>query len=113
MANKEPFYPDCRYEEEQEIQQVAFRFMKKREKERKAQAAKERAKAEKERVKAQKKAAKAPQKTGSGKKSVVFPLLEKDTQMSEGGGAGDGYQVLLPPEAPQADSVTRAPPPPL
>ncbi|XP_069954072.1 uncharacterized protein [Cherax quadricarinatus] len=70
---------DIRYEEEQELQQVAWRFMKKRDKERKAREAKEQARAEKEKLKAQKKALKDLQKSGA-KKTVITPLLEKDMQ---------------------------------
>ncbi|XP_069991598.1 uncharacterized protein [Penaeus vannamei] len=77
---------DCRYEEEQELQQVAWRFMKKREKVRKAKEEKERAKAERERIKAEKKALKALKKA----KDAGVVLLESDLQMAGGGQAGEG-----------------------
>ncbi|XP_071547085.1 uncharacterized protein [Panulirus ornatus] len=90
---------DCRYEEEQELQEVAWRFMKRREKERKAKEAKEKAKAERERIRAEKKARKALQRSGSNKKSLVFPLLEKDIQMAEGGATdGGNHATTLGPE---------------
>ncbi|XP_047493329.1 uncharacterized protein LOC125041948 isoform X1 [Penaeus chinensis] len=78
---------DCRYEEEQEIQQVAWRFMKKREKARKAKEEKDRAKAERERIRAEKKALKALKKAN---KDAAVPLLESDLQMAGGGQAGEG-----------------------
>nr|XP_053640501.1 uncharacterized protein LOC128694421 isoform X2 [Cherax quadricarinatus] len=67
---------DIRYEEEQELQQVAWRFMKKRDKERKAREAKEQARAEKEKLKAQKKALKDLQKSGA-KKTVSLRCLRR------------------------------------
>ncbi|XP_042243194.1 uncharacterized protein LOC121880160 [Homarus americanus] len=86
---------DCRYEEEQELQQVAFRFMKKRDKERKAKELKERAKVERERIRAQQKALKALQKSNPNKKSVVFPVQGQDIQMAEGAQEDDGNCVKL------------------
>ncbi|XP_042893592.1 translation initiation factor IF-2-like isoform X2 [Penaeus japonicus] len=87
MKQKAAMEADCKYEEEQEIQQVAWRFMKKREKERRKQEEKERAKAERERVKAEKKALKALRKANKG---AAVPLLESDLQMAGGGEAGEG-----------------------
>ncbi|KAK8731716.1 hypothetical protein OTU49_007437, partial [Cherax quadricarinatus] len=89
---------DIRYEEEQELQQVAWRFMKKRDKERKAREAKEQARAEKEKLKAQKKALKDLQKSGA-KKTVITPLLEKDMQMAESGTEDNDTLTTLLTEA--------------
>ncbi|KAK3856044.1 hypothetical protein Pcinc_037592 [Petrolisthes cinctipes] len=92
---------DLKYEQEQELAQVAWRFMRRREKERKAQEAKARAKAEKaivkaerERLKAEKKAAKAQLRTGDIKKGTVYPKQESGVQMAEEGQESEGKELL-------------------
>ncbi|XP_050687484.1 uncharacterized protein LOC126980986 [Eriocheir sinensis] len=75
---------DIRHEQELELQQVAWRFMKRREKEQRAKEERERRRAERSRARAEKKTLKALMKSGAVSKGST-------AQMAEEGEAGDVF----------------------